>query len=160
MGWFSSSLHKQLSNGWWIQSGYKEGLNIHHGKWRGKGNNGKKECGRLERKMAQCNHKWMKKVCVFWESPWKCIYSMVLGFFDPRWWHMVFYFPWYLSVVFLPILFFRVFDPFWERVGINHDKCSSFLHLWGGIMMFWTIFCGNTIVKVKNEGNMVGIWCM
>ena len=22
---------------------------------------------------------------VFWESPSQCIYSMVLGFFDPRW---------------------------------------------------------------------------
>ena len=97
---------------------------------------------------------------VFWRSPSQCIYSMVLGFFHPRQWPVVFYCPWYLPMVFLPILVFTVFYPFWERVGINHNKCSSSLHLWEGIMMFWTIFCGNTIVKVKSKGNMVGILCM
>ena len=43
---------------------------------------------------------------------------------------LVFYCPWYLSIVFLPILIFG-FYPFLERVGINHNKCSSSLHLWG-----------------------------
>ena len=57
---------------------------------------------------------------------------------------------------FSPILSFRVLDPFWERVGVNHNKCSSSLHLWEGIMMFWTIFRENTIVKVKNGGNNGG----
>ena len=32
---------------------------------------------------------------------------------------------------FLPILIFRVFGHFLERVGINHNKCSTSLHLWG-----------------------------
>ena len=29
------------------------------------------------------------------------------------------------------LLIFRVFSSFLERVGINHNKCSSSLHLWG-----------------------------
>ena len=32
---------------------------------------------------------------------------------------------------FLPILIFRDFWSFLERVGINHNKCSSSLLLWG-----------------------------
>ena len=100
---------------------------------------------------------------VFWESPSQCIYSMVIGFFDPRYpWYFIFHgiYLWF----FYPFSFLGVLTPlkgfltlFWKRVVVNHNKCSSFLHLWEGIMMFWTIFGGNTIAKVKNEGNMVGI---
>ena len=85
--------------------------------------------------------KWKK---MFLGSPSQCIYSMVLGFFDP----------WYFIVHGI-YLWFYVFYPFWERVGRNHNKFSSSLHLWEGIMMFWTIFSRNTIVKVKNEENMM-----
>ena len=62
-------------------------------------------------------------------------------------------------------------------MGINHNECSSSIHLWegsnndvldhfcGNRIHLWEgrnndvldHFCGNTIVKVKNEGNMVGI---
>ena len=31
MGWFSSCLHRQLSNGEWIQDGYEGCLNVHRG---------------------------------------------------------------------------------------------------------------------------------
>ena len=92
---------------------------------------------------------WLK---VFVVRPSQCIYRMVQGFFT----HGILF-----SMVFicgfLPILIFRVFDPFWDRVGINHKKCSSSLHLWEGIMMFWAIFSGNTILKMKMEEIMVGI---
>ena len=43
------------------------------------------------------------------------------------------------------------------KVAIKHNEYSLSLHLWEGIMVFWTIFGGNTIVKVKSKGNIVGI---
>ena len=46
-------------------------------------------------------------------------------------WPMVFYSALYLSMLFWPILIFRVFWFFLERVGINHNKFSASLHLWG-----------------------------
>ena len=87
--------------------------------------------------------------------PSQCIYRMVQGFLT----HGIL-----LSIVFIygfwPILIFRVFLSFLERVGINHNKCSSSLYLWERIMMFRTIFSGNTIMKVKMREIMLGIWCM
>ena len=54
------------------------------------------------------------------------VYSMVRGFFDP--WYFIVHgiCPWFFTHS-----HFRVFLSFLERVGINHNKCSTSLHLWG-----------------------------
>ena len=95
---------------------------------------------------------------MFLGQPSQCIYSIVLGCFDP--WYFIAY-GIYLCY-FDPISFFRVFLPFLgengKKVGINHNECSPSIHLWEGRNNdVLNHFCGNTIVKVKNEGNMVGI---
>ena len=51
---------------------------------------------------------------------------------------------------------FRVFVPFFERVGINHNKCSTSLHLWGrnnNVLdhILWIFSC-----EVQNGGNNDG----
>ena len=66
---------------------------------------------------------WLK---VFWGRPSQCIYRMDQDFLT----HGIL-----LSMAFIygifTLLIFRVFSSFLERVGINHNKCSSSLHLWG-----------------------------
>ena len=50
---------------------------------------------------------------VFWRSPSQCIYSMVLGFFDP--WFFIIHgiYLWFFD----PFSFLGVFDPFWREWG-------------------------------------------
>ena len=87
-----------------------------------------------------------------WGNPSQCIYRMIQGFLT----HGIL-----LSMVFiygfLSILIFRVFWSFLEKVGINHNKCSTSLHLWGrDNNVLDHIWC-NFSVKVKMEEIMVGI---
>ena len=57
---------------------------------------------------------------------------------------------------FLPILIFRVFLSFLETVGINHNKCSTSLHLWGMNNNFFNHIWWNFICEGKNGGNNGG----
>ena len=120
--WFQSSmilvpnlLHLWLSDGECGSKWVWRNLNIHHGKWHGK-------------IMAEKYVEWPR------ENGKKCfggfLHNVFIGW-SKDFWPMVFYFPWYLSMVFWPILIFRVFYPFGERLGINHNKFSSSFHLWG-----------------------------
>ena len=70
---------------------------------------------------------------------------------------MVFYCPWNLSMVFDPFSFLGFFGPFLERVGINHNECSTSLHLWGRYNNVLDHIWCNFSVKVKMEEIMVGI---
>ena len=52
------------------------------------------------------------------------------------------------------------FEGFWsflERVGINHNKCLTSLHLWEINNKVLDIFGGIVVVKVKMNAIMVGI---
>ena len=57
---------------------------------------------------------------------------------------------------FLPILIFRAFWPFLERVGINHNKCSTSLHLWGRNNNVLDHIQWNFSCEGKNGGNNGG----
>ena len=91
---------------------------------------------------------------MFWGRPSQCIYKMVQGFLT----HgillcMVFIFG------FLPIIIFRVFWSYLERVGINHNKCSTSLHLGGSnnndLDHIWWIFSCEGQNRGNNGGNMM-----
>ena len=93
-----------------------------------------KNMGIAEKVYGVTKRKW-QKFC-FWNGQkvtQKCfggvLHNVFIGW-SKGFWPMVFYFPWHLSMFFLPILIFRVFYPFLERVRISHNKCSSSLHLW------------------------------
>ena len=91
---------------------------------------------------------------MFVVRPSQCIYRMVQGFLT----HgillcMVFIYG------FLPILIFRVFLSFLQRVGINHNKCSTSLHLWrrnnNVLDYIWCKFSCEGQNGGNNGGNMM-----
>ena len=91
---------------------------------------------------------------VFLGRPSQCIYRMILGFLT----HGIL-----LCMVFIygfwPILTFTIFLSFLERVGINHNKCSTSLHLWGRnnnvLDHIWWIFSCEGKNGGNNGGNMM-----
>ena len=94
---------------------------------------------------------------MFGGRPSQCIYRMIQGFLthgnDP--WYFIVHgiCPWFFTHS-----HFRWFWSFLERVGINYNKCSASLHFFGKeLIMFWAIFGGILVVKVKMEGIMVGL---
>ena len=111
----SNLLHLWLSDGECGSKWVWSMLNIHHGKWHGK-IMAKKYVVWLRENNKKCFGGSLHNVFIIWYMDF---------------WPMVFYCPWYLSMVFWPIFIFRVFWSFLERVGINHNKCSSSFHLWG-----------------------------
>ena len=90
--------------------------------------------------------KWQN---VFLGRPSQCIYRMVQGFLNHGIYLWFFY-----SFSFLGFL-----TLFWSG-----DKSQINAHIpfiYGeGIMIFWTIFSGNSIMKFKMKEIMVGIWSM
>ena len=89
--WARIVVHGQLSKGRWIQNGYRE-------------------ISKYRMRNGKCNHNGMK---MFLGQPSQCIYSIVLGFFNP--WYFIAY-GIYLCY-FDHFSFFRFFYPFCEKVG-------------------------------------------
>ena len=95
----------------------------------------------------------MAKKCLWWD-----LHNVFIGW-SKVFWPIVFYCPWYLSMVFWPIIIFRGFWSFLERMGINHNKCSTSLHLWGRnnnvLDHIWWIFSCECQNGGNNGGNMM-----